>query len=78
MIDMHSMPDLVVEAIEAGISPAKAFRIYSDTSIPELAEATHLETGRICAIEAGYEPTDSEANAIGLALDVPTTFLVNT
>lgn len=72
---MRSIPDPIIEAIEAGIPPAKAFRVYSDTSIPELAEATHLEAERICMIEAGLAPTESEADAIGQALDVPSALL---
>jgi hypothetical protein len=75
--EMDDIPEPVMEAIEAGIPAAKAFRVYADTSIPELAEATHLEAERICLIEAGLEPTLSEATAIGRALDVPTTLLVN-
>ncbi|KAB0680035.1 hypothetical protein F6X38_10735 [Aureimonas leprariae] len=62
--------------MEVGIPAAKAFRVYSDTSIPELAEATQLEAGRICMIEAGVSPTLSEADAIGRALDMPTALLV--
>lgn len=71
MEDMHSIPRAIVEAIEAGIPATKAFRIYSDKSIPEVAELAQLEPRRLCLIEAGLRPTRSEAMAIGRALDIP-------
>lgn len=71
MAEIHSIPRPIAEAIEAGIPAAKAFRIYSDKSIPELAEATQLTAGRICMIEAGLAPTQSEASAIGRVLQMP-------
>lgn len=77
MTDMQSIPAPIIEAMEVGIPAAKAFRVYSDTSIPELAEATRLEAERICMIEAGSTPTSSEVDAIGRALDIPAALLVD-
>ncbi|GGE24116.1 hypothetical protein GCM10011390_49410 [Aureimonas endophytica] len=77
MGDMHSIPKTIAEAIEAGISPAKAFRIYSDRSIFELAEAAHVEPRRLCLIEAGLAPTPVEAMALVAALDMPPAFLAH-
>ncbi len=64
------IPAPIAEAITAGVTPAKAFRIYANTSIPEVAEAARLETRRLCLIEAGVAPTVGEAAAIAQALSV--------
>jgi hypothetical protein len=71
MVDIRPIPSPIAEAIDAGIPAAKAFRIYADTSIPELAAVTQLAAGRICLIEAGMEPTDAEVSAISRALRIP-------
>lgn len=69
------IPEAVADALEAGVPAFKAFRIFADRSIPELADAAHMEPRRLADIEAGCHPRPDEVTALGLALRVPTRLL---
>lgn len=77
MIGGYAIPETIADALEAGIPASKAFRIYADRTIPELAEAACMEPCRLADIEAGRRPRLDELTALGVALDVPTHLLMD-
>lgn len=76
MIGPYAIPDTIADALEAGIPASKAFRIYADRSIPELALAARIEPRRLADIEAGRRPRLDEVTALGAALQVPMHLLI--
>ena len=67
----YAIPELVADALEAGIPASKAFRIFADRSISDVARAARMEPGRLADIEAGRRARLDELTAIGAALHVP-------
>lgn len=65
------IPDEVIEAIEDGVAPVRAFRVETEITVGELAEDTGIPPGRIDAIEDGAPAKPDELRAIGEALHVP-------
>lgn len=65
------IPEEVIEAIEDGVPPVRAFRVETEITVGELAEDTGILPARIDAIEDGATPKPDELKAIGEALHVP-------
>lgn len=65
------IPEEVIEAIEDGVPPVRAFRVETEITVGELAEDTGIPPARIDAIEDGATPKPDELKAIGEALHVP-------
>ena len=61
----------VIEAIEDGVPPVRAFRVETEITVGELAEDTGIPPERIDAIEEGATPADDEIEAIAVVLHVP-------
>ena len=77
MTAFYAVPDPIVDALEAGIPASKAFRIYADRSIWDLAAAASMEPRRLADIEAGRKPRLDELTALGAALRVPAHLLAD-
>lgn len=69
------IPEEVIEAIEDGVVPVRAFRVETEITVGELAEDTGIPPGRIDAIEDGAPAKPHELQAIGQALHVPADIL---
>ncbi|RYG40162.1 XRE family transcriptional regulator [bacterium] len=72
------IPEEVIEAIEDGVAPVRAFRVETEISVGELAEDTGIPPHRIDAIEDGAPAKADELKAIGEALQVPPDVLAST
>ncbi len=77
MIGAYAIPDTIADALDAGIPASKAFRIYADRSIQELAFAASIEPRRLADIEAGLRPRLDEVTALGAALHIPAHLLID-
>lgn len=66
-----AIPEEVIEAIEDGVPPVRAFRVETQITVGELAEDTGIPPDRIDAIEDGAPAKPDELKSIGEALHVP-------
>lgn len=71
----EGIPEEVIEAIEDGVPPVRAFRVETQITVGELAEDTGIPPDRIDAIEDGAPPKPEELKSIGAALHVPPAIL---